>query len=160
MSATVELNADDFAMILHLAAQRSVESLRSNRTDRLFEKNWLDAHKVHVLGALGEIAFAKWYGVYPGCRTMQFSGMAADVGEKYEIRHRYSNGHDLILREDTYPDRIYVLTRGVPPVIEIAGWCHGYEFSGNVEFSANHGGHGDAIFVPAEKLHDPKELLQ
>src|SRR5512147_284763 len=99
---TVHLSCDDFAVCLHLAQERAIESLRANRKDALFDKDWIEAHKIHVLGAIGEVAFAKWLGVYPSFSVKQFSGMMADVenGCKYEIRHRKQLHHDLIIRDN------------------------------------------------------------
>jgi len=135
-------------------------SLRANRKDALFEKDWLDAHAVHVIGAIGEIAFAKWLGVYPSFGVRQFSGMMADIenGCKYEIRHRSDRKHALILRENDPPDRVYVLTRGKPPKVEVAGWCWGSEFAGRVDLVANWGGHGTALFIESDLLHDMNSL--
>ena len=86
--------------------------------------------------------------------------MAADVGDRYEIRHRTSKAHDLILRGGEPVERVYVLTRGVPPEpIEVAGWTSGIEHRRD-EFLMNYGSHGEAWFVPARELHDVCELKQ
>lgn len=157
---TICLTADDFGVILHLAQERAIESLRANRKDALFEKDWIEAHRIHVIGAVGEVAFAKWLGVYPSFSVRQFSGMMADVeaGCKYEIRHRLKTNHDLIIRDNDPADRVYILTRGCPPEVEISGWCWGDEFVGRAEFTQDWGGHGRASFVPAQELH-PMETL-
>ena len=159
MSETVSLSADDFGLCLHLASDRTVESLRANRKDAIFDKDHIAAFNVHLLGAIGEVAFAKWLGVYPSWSCRQFKGMAADVGDRYEIRHRASKAHDLILRGGEPVDRVYVLTRGVPPEpIEVSGWTTGTEHRRD-EFLMDYGSHGEAWFVPASQLH-PAGMLR
>ena len=157
---TIRLSPDDFSVCLHLAQERAIESLRNDRKDALFEKDWVEAHRIHVIGAVGEVAFAKWLGVYPSFGVRQFSGMMADIeaGCKYEVRHRLKTNHDLIIRDNDPADRVYILTRGCPPEVEVAGWCWGGEFKGREDFTANWGSHGECLFVPAQELHDMTAL--
>lgn len=156
---TVTLTADDWRFALDLARDRAVESLRQDRRDRLFEKSWVDAHSVHVWGAVGEIALAKYIGVYPEFSVKRFCGQRGDVLGDVEVRHRSKLHYDLIVRGNDSPDSRYVLTLGTPPEIEIAGWCYGRDAK-MPEFENNHGGYGVAYFVPKSKLRDIKELVQ
>jgi len=60
-----------------------------------------------ILGALGEMAFAKGLNVYWDCAVNTFKSRA-DVG-KYEVRLRVGHNRDLIIRPDDDPERIYAL---------------------------------------------------
>ena len=155
---TVSLTPDDFSLALHIASQREMDSLRRERTDRLWIKdNWVDELTPHLLGGIGEVAFAKWSDTFVRASVGQFSGMASDCSGNVEIRMRAKSYYDLILRENDPKDRRYVLVRGLPPnEVEIAGWCWGHEGMRD-EFIANHGGYGKAWFVPAEKLRSMEE---
>lgn len=153
----VTLTPDDYSVALHLATDRMVESLRNNRKDTLFEKDWLHALSIHVLGAVGEIAFAKWMGDYPRFGVKQFSGMDSDHHGDIEIRHRSNRGWDLKIVDKDDPSRKYVLTRGLPPVVEVAGWAYGHEVMSD-EYRANHGGYGECWFVPCNRLRPMEEI--
>ena len=157
MTHSVTLSVDDYALALHIAHQRMMESLWNNRRDALFEKDWVLAHRVHLLGGIGEGALAKWLDTYPRCSVRQFHGMDSDLSGSIEVRHRANPTHDLIIRSDDPEDRIYVLTRGLPPgEIEMGGWCWGYEWKG--KSLANHGDWGEATFVPSAQLHDMETI--
>jgi len=153
----VLLSPDDYSIAVHLATERLMESLREGRRDTLFEKNFLHALSIHVLGACGEIAYAKWAGEYPRFGVKQFSGMDADHGKDIEIRHRSSRSYDLKIVDKDDPARKYVLTRGLPPSIEIAGWAYGHEVM-RPEYRADHGGYGECWFVPVEALRRMEEI--
>lgn len=154
---TVTLSADDWRFALDLARDRAVESLRQDRRDRLFEKSWVDAHAVHIWGAIGEVAFAKFMGVYPEFSVKRFSGMVGDVLGDVEVRHRSKTYYDLIVRPNDSDDSRYVLTLGSPPEITVVGWCYGHEAKQDA-YRNDHGGHGAAFFVPQSSLRSVEEL--
>lgn len=156
----VTLTPDDYSVVLHLSADRMIESLRAGRRDAVWDKdNWIHEYHIHILGAVGEIAFAKWIGEYPRFGVKQFSGMDSDHAGDIEIRHRSSRDYDLKITDKDDPKRKYVLTRGLPPKIEIAGWSYGGEVMKD-EFRANHGGYGECWFVPVEHLRTMEEIAK
>lgn len=112
----------------------------------------------NIEGACGECAFAKGRGLYWAAHTNTYTRFP-DVGD-VEVRTRTQHWHDLIIRKHDRPDRKYVLVTGQAypkPIYRLRGWIWGYEAM-QPEYLANHGGKGEAFFVPADKLHDLEDL--
>lgn len=77
-----------------------------------------------IEGALAEMAFSKWAGVFFGGSVGQFK--EADVGNTIAIRHtRWPNGR-LILREGDPLEHHYILLTGGYGKYTIAGHIPGY----------------------------------
>ena len=73
---------------------------------------------------------------------------------------RYTGGR-IILKEDAYPDAIYILveTSGVPQSAKAIGWIYGHEgMKRNYRRSTKEGGRSFCFFVPNTKLHSIAEL--
>lgn len=156
----VTLTPEEFSMAIHVATDRAVESLRSDRQDRLYEKTWPDAFAVHCTGAVGEIAFAKWAGVYVDFSCRRFSGDEPDIyynGKPCEIRARTKPYYQLKIQKNDDPQRYYVLVRGAAPDLDVVGWLKG-EDGMREEWLAEHGNWSAAYFVPDESLL-PMEAL-
>lgn len=151
----IKIEPNDFAMALHVATDRMIESLHRDRKDILFDKPWDHAFLIHLYGAVGEIAFAKWAWTYPKFSVCQFSGMDSDLSinrRKVEVRHRTKPYYELNIRDKDPKDRIYVLTRGLPPDIDIVGWIIGEDVLSHPEWRKDHGGYGECWFVPDDCL--------
>lgn len=162
---TITLSADDLSIAFHLAADRLVESLRSNRTDAVWVKNHaLEEYQPHFFGAAGELAVAKLLGLYPRFLVRQFSGQEPDLllpsGTALEVRHRSKSYYELKVTKKDKPDRAYILVRGFPPSLDVVGWAWGYEAQ-MPDYLMDPGNRGvPAYFVPDNKLRDVKELMQ
>lgn len=164
----VTLTPTDFSQAVNLASNRTFVSLLDNRRDILYEKGYVEAFQKHLSGAVGEIAFAKWSWSYPTCSVNNFSGMGhdamlrrSDATEVHvEIRHRTKSWYELNIRDKDDRSRIYVLTRGEPPVVDVVGWIVGTEVESHPEWRQAHGGWKECWFVPDEALHPMDELLR
>ena len=158
---TISLTADDFSVACHLAAERTIESLRQNRTDTLYDKTWDHAYHIHLLGSCGEIALAKFLWTYPQWTVCEFSGMRSDLSLgpfNVEVRHRSRHDWDLKVVEKDPDERVYVLTTGLPPDITVVGWLYGYEAK-LPEYLKDYGEHGKpAYFIPQDRLRPIEEL--
>jgi len=130
-----------------VGVSRNVEALRKGCRNRLpIHDEW----SIHILGALGECAFAKatnryWNG---GVNTFKCGG---DVGESIQIRTRSMHHYDLIVRRDDEDDDAFVLVTGGPHDFEVRGWMLGKDAKDD-KYKANYGNHGEAFFVPSRDL--------
>ena len=145
--------------------QREVECLRSsgggeNAISSYEKKNnsigpgglWNN----HIEGALGEIAVAKFLGLYPGGITEQD---ATDVGEHYEVRTRGLEYQELFVKKKDNPDKYYILAQGSFGEYTIRGWITGFEVFDHPEWFHNNSGKlSYCYWVPHEFLSSIETL--
>jgi hypothetical protein len=113
----------------------------------------------HVEGALGEIAVAKYLGLYPGGIT---DAKATDVGEHYEVRTRPKSYYELFVRKrekEDKEDKYFILVQGAYGDYTVRGWISAYETFAHPEwYHNNEGKTGHRYWVPHEFLY-PIETL-
>jgi hypothetical protein len=136
-----------------VGVSRNVEAMRKQCQNR---STVPDDWGIHILGALGECAFAKATNRYWNGSVNTFK-RGGDVG-RIQVRTRARHDHDLIVRDGDSDDDVFVLVTGGPSSFEIRGWCMGKEAK-YAAFSANHGGYGEAYFVPVKSLRSPDQLV-
>lgn len=155
----VTLDKGDFSTALYCGCLRSMESILRDREDSVYKKSWIEGTKDHILGACGEIAVLKYLGIYGSLSINGFGQPDIQyAGQNIEVRHRALSDHDLIVRRRDSPSSLFVLTRGSGQEIEIAGWEVGKNIMKD-PFIKNHGGHGQAWFVPASALRKTEDLI-
>lgn len=135
-----------------VGVSRNVEALRKHCQNR---NTVADDWGIHILGALGECAFAKATNRYWSGSVNTFKS-GGDVGS-IQVRTRARHDHDLIVRNQDKDEDIFVLVTGGPGSFDVRGWVRGKDAK-HAEFVANHGGHGEAYFVPRRALRPPEEL--
>jgi len=126
---------------------RQIESLQHGFVDRAgagLDEGW----QLHVEGALGELAFAKWRGIF---WTGAGSIKAPDVGG-YGVRTRSNHGYELIIRDDDDDDRRFVLLTGRNGTYKVHGWIHAKDAK-QERWRQTHGGRSPAYFVPQSALY-------
>jgi hypothetical protein len=130
-----------------VGVSRNVEALRkgleNSRPTR--DSEW----HVHILGALGECAFAKATGRYWSGSVNTFK-TGGDVGA-IQVRTRSQHDYDLLVRDDDADGDIFVLVTGGPNDFLVHGWMRGRDAK-DARFRRNYGGYGEAYFVPKAKL--------
>lgn len=107
-----------------------------------------DSWFIHILGACGEMAFAKATNTYWDGSVNTFS--RGDVG-RVQVRTRQSHGADLFIRPKDSDTEVFVLVTGTPPTFRIVGWALG-EWAKRPEWQHHNGGNGAAYFMPHAKL--------
>ncbi len=114
-----------------------------------------------IEGALAEMAFAKWAGVFYNGSVGQFK--EADVGQSIAIRHtRHTKGR-LILRDGDPQQHTYVLLTGGYGRYTIAGHIPGYLAMADKYKSRPDPKRAECFAVPQEALTpvgDPKAWAQ
>lgn len=154
MVESVTLDEKDFEIGYGLGLLRVSESERLGCSTRLTPAGRQKVIDINVLGALGEMAFAKWLGV-PFIATVNTFKTRPDVGG-FEVRTAGFHNGKLIIRDDDLDTRPYVLVTSThPPSLEFR--IHGFLLGkdGKKEKWLTDGGNGraPAYFVPQSELH-------
>ncbi len=135
-----------------VGVSRNVEAIRLGCSNRLKAgEDW----SIHILGALGECAFAKATGRYWSGGVNTFHG--ADIGRRLQVRTRSKHEYDLIVRADDADEDVFVLVTGSQDRFLVHGWVLGGEAK-REEWIANHGNYSPAWFVPSSALNPISEL--
>ncbi len=149
----VTLEWYEWAMAATVGLMRHAEALRCGRRNAhgLSDE---DGSALHIAGACGELAFAKWRGVFwpGGINTFKNT----DVG-KVQVRTRSKEDYDLIVRDGDADDEAFVLVVGTGVSYGIVGWLWGREAK-RPEWSKCYGRRRPAYFVPQAALHPMEEL--
>lgn len=138
-----------------VGVSRNVEALRKNlQNSRPTNEN--DWH-IHILGALGECAFAKATGRYWSGSVNTFK-TGGDVGA-IQIRTRSKHHYDLIVRDGDSDEDLFVLVTGGPNEFDVHGVIRGKDAK-KEEFRQDYGNYGAAYFVPQSRLLDISHLTE
>lgn len=138
-----------------VGVSRNVEALRKGCQNRLpINDEW----SIHILGALGECAFAKATNRYWNGSVNTFKA-GGDIGEAIQIRTRSRHDYDLIVRDGDRDDDLFVLVTGGPNDFRVHGWMRGKDAK-RPEYRQNYGSYGAAFFVPKDKLLDVASLRE
>lgn len=135
-------------------AMRNVSSIRAgnHKVSSSFPKNANNTWTLHIEGAAGELAFAKYAGLYWSASVNTFR--LPDVGA-IQVRARSQHWHDLIIRERDIDDDLFVLLTGASPRFVIRGWIVARDAKARAEWFKNPGeseGGEAAWFVPQVAL--------
>lgn len=134
--------------------RRQVEWLRQGKRDRgrtgrddgLYNQNWTES----IIGACGEMAFAKARGLYFDASVNTFK--APDVAG-VQVRTRTNPRWDLIVSPDAKDADVYVLVVPVklPLTFRLVGWIRARDAK-REEWIQRYGGGPPAHFVPQADL--------
>lgn len=107
--------------------------------------------QIHVEGALGELALAKYLGVF-------WSGVgrlrAPDVGI-VDVRTGAKHSHRLMLHPPDPANRVYWFVTGINGKYQIRGWILGKDGKRDEWWKDPKGTNRWAFFVPTSELHQP-----
>lgn len=143
------------AVAKEVGKRRQEESLKEGKPDAHgFLGNGL---QIHVEGACGEMAFAKWSGRYWSCSVNTYKD-GGDVG-KIQVRTRSKSWYELIVRKNARDDDLFVLVTRQPdrdqqPTFDIVGWYFARDAK-QERWLQTHGDRPAAYFVPQIVLKDP-----
>lgn len=118
------------------------------------KRGWQD----HCDGAIGELAFAKYLGVYWGGSVGTFLTVP-DVAA-YEVRTNAAHWGDLIIRERDKADEtayVLVLSHAIP-TFTMAGWMTGADARQDKWYRRGDVSRPPAWFVPQSALRPMEEL--
>jgi hypothetical protein len=134
---------------------RNVEALRKSLTNKMptNSRDW----DIHILGALGECAFAKGTNRYWNGSVNTFR-KGGDVGGFIQVRTRSQHSYDLIVRDDDKDHDLFVLVTGGPTDFRVHGYIPAVDAK-RPEYRANYGNYGEAYFVPKGELMPVEQLV-
>ena len=157
-TVTVGLTNRELVIAAEVGAIRNIESI-----SRMRQKAWgfpddEPAWNVNIEGVCGEIAIARYLGIYwsPSVNTFH----AADVGLDIQVRTRLKPDYDLIVRPDDDTNHYYVLVTGPAPTMVIRGYILGHEAQCHDEWRKAYGDRPEVWFVPQSALSPIGELLR
>lgn len=118
MSAKVRLTAMESCVAVTIGILRQFASdVQGLRAKQRFAD---DAWRHHIIGAGGELAAAKYFGVFYAGHVNTFK--KADLFQHIEVKTtKYLNGY-LVFPEDTPRDRVLVLVTGNIPLFYVRGY--------------------------------------
>jgi len=115
---------------------------------------WMD----HINGALGEMAVAKYLGVYWPASVNTFRH-EPDIPPNIEVRTRSKPNYQIVVRPNDDDTAIFVLARGQNQFFDIVGWITGRDAKRS-EWLHDYGGRPPAYFVPDDALHGISTLRE
>lgn len=138
-----------------VGVSRNVEAMRKglHNARPISESDW----HIHILGACGEVAFAKATNRYWSGSVNTFK-TGGDVGGHIQIRTRSKSNYDLIVRDNDNDDDIFVLVTGGPSEFDVKGYMRASDAKAE-KYKANWGNYGEAYFVPQAELHPIDALV-
>lgn len=138
-----------------VGVSRNVEAMRKGLQSArpIGESDW----HIHILGACGEVAFAKATNRYWSGSVNTFK-TGGDVGGHIQIRTRSRSHYDLIVRDNDNDDDIFVLVTGGPAEFDVKGYMRASDAKSE-KYRANWGNYGEAYFVPQAELHPIDALV-
>lgn len=151
-SNEVTLNWHEAAMASEIGRLRHLSAIKNGRRGRngFAGGGWQE----HIEGACGELAVAKFLGIYWDGSIDAFD--KPDVGS-YEVRTRSKPEYELIVRTNSKDASIFICVTGQCPTYMIRGWIEGKDAK-KTEFLSNHGGFSPAYFVPHSALMPMSQL--
>lgn len=149
----VDLEWYEISRAALVGVSRNVEAMRKGCKNRMpINDEW----GIHILGALGEAAFAKGTRRYWSGSVNTFKG--SDIGRNIQVRTRSKHNYDLIVRRDDRDDDIFVLVTGGPQMFMIHGWMLCSDAK-QERYIQNYGFHGEAYFIPQSELRRIDDLI-
>src|SRR5262245_24470858 len=119
MNGDVTLTLAEIEMAANVGVRRQAHALIDNRPDAYGAekaKGW----QIHLEGACGELAVAKYRGVYWDGSVNTFKH-GADVMNLH-VRTRREHDFALLIRDDDPDDGVFVLVTGRCPHYRVHGW--------------------------------------
>jgi len=138
----ITLSVGEWSVAAHLSAMRQGINREAGRINQ--KAGPQDPMTTEMVGALGEIAFARWANVFPDLSVHLRSGSADAVwrGWKVDVKTSRNPNSALWLDPNKRPD-VYVLALRDGMTITLAGWIPGHEaherFTGQVPQQALYG---------------------
>jgi hypothetical protein len=150
MDAVVTLELYEQAVVRDVASRRHGESRKANLPHLYGAASTPETHmQIDIDGAGGEMALAKYLGIYWDCSVNTFHAKP-DVGP-YHVRTCSRDHYSLIVRPAD-PDGLYVLVAGTLPTFRIKGCFDVTKAALDGGWWRNPRGQGEAWFIPQASL--------
>jgi hypothetical protein len=149
----VRLTIEEYALAVDVGLRRMLTSqIRGHRHASTYRRTWLERTREETIGACGELAFCKGFGLYWAGPLDTFHEVPDAAG--CEVRSCDRDDASLIIRDNDDDDLWYYLVTGEPPDMAIRGRLLG-SAAKRERFERNPHGHRPAWFVPQRYLLAP-----
>lgn len=156
MIVTVSLDVQEIREAAHVGVERQIENLHRTPAYGTKRSPW----GLHVEGALGEKAVAKYLGRYwTAVVSNPWTEIDGDVGSRVQVRTTNYGDTKLWVRPADKDGDAFVLVRGPAPKFRLLGWCYGYEAKDEKYRAALDPNRPTAFYVPNRDLR-PVETLR
>ena len=155
----INLSAREEETALAGARLRQAESGRNaNKYGAKRNLTYEEDVNLHLAGCRGELAAGLAYGVQVPLHVNVYHSVP-DIGHDGEVRCRSKQFYELLIRDDDADDRYYILVIGthLQKPLTVVGGIWGKEAKKNA-WRKDHGGYGDAWFVPQAALEPPERV--
>lgn len=142
----VTLTEQEMRLAADVGVGRQIRSMLAGRKDAYGFKG--DPWRIHIEGAMGELALAKALGRY-WSGAGELYGDDTDVGG-VQVRTRTRHDYELYVWPRDEDEAIFVLVTGTPPSFRVHGWIRGADAKRQEWFKSL--GRAPAYFVPQEAL--------
>lgn len=148
-----ELNQASF-----LGLSRQYKAMTSQNRDSVWEKPYHESLSAHVVGAMGEMAVAKWLGIWYSFSEGTYK-TDTDLSGDLEVRTRTNTDWSLLVRpQDKDESKFVLVTTSDGNSLILHGWISGAEAKKD-EWVRDWGNRGRPVFsVPQEALKEMQEL--
>jgi hypothetical protein len=151
---TITLTSSEMMIAAICGVMRQITNLRDGRRDAYgCQKD--GAWQIHIEGACGEMAVARYLGVYYNGNIGNLR--ASDAG-RVQVRTRSRDNYDLIVHPEDNDNVPFVLVTGTAPTYILRGWLLGIDAK-QKEYWIDPAGGRPAYFVPQHYLNPMDELL-
>ena len=149
MNNLIALTSQEVGYGVRVGGFRHYFALQQNKKDSHGydgENGW----QIHIEGALGEIAVAKFLNIYWDGSVNTWK---ANYLKGIQVRTRSKNYYDLIVRDNDNDESTYILVIGTNGSYNIVGWITG-KSAKEEKWKKTHGDRPAAFFVPQSELND------
>ena len=161
MAEVVTLTNSEIMIGAQLGVMRQIQNVKQKRHARYGageDRSW----HLHIEGALGEMAVAKYLGWYwsGALGDLEAGDVASAIlNKEVEVRTTHHDNGRLIIHEGDSDDAAFVLMIGRLGTYRLMGWMWGYEAKKERYWEDPSGNGRPAFFVDAEHLIGMRDLL-
>jgi hypothetical protein len=149
----IQLEEGEIRIAAAIGVEKSIRAIRHGLQHRWGTPEDASMWHNNIEGAMGEIAVAKYRGIYWGGSLDSFLTLP-DVGTNLLVRTRSKPIYQLFVRQhELHDNMIYVLVRGRCPNYEVIGYINGAA----VKMPEYWDSSWNAYLIPDEVLNDFEE---
>lgn len=155
----IELTPQELHHAAHLGLTRQYQAMVRGNRDSVWEKPYHESLSAHVVGAMGEMAVAKYMGMWFSFGEGTYK-IYSDLANDIEVRTRTNGEWSLLVRPNDSDTSIFVccVIGSSAGEVVIHGWIEGKEAK-KEEWSKDWGNRGRPVYsVPKESLAHISEL--